>query len=551
MPTTLRELDTLDFSDVGPASRRRVVGLTLLNHPDPSRIGQIGALFPEHPGGKRRISRSEPSFSCVGQDGGEALATPLVSRKNLVVRTARPGEVRVEFEEPSLKARVNGEPLTGAYTCNVDELESGVVIELGAFVVLLLHFVDGSETPAAGSLLGESRAIRAVKDEIRRVADAPTDVLIRGASGTGKELVARAIHEHSPRSGAPFVAVNMAAIPESMGASALFGHVRGAFTGAAQKNDGIFVAANGGTLFLDEIGETPRGLQGSLLRALREGQIQPVGATSTLHVDVRVLTATDAPLESLTEAGEFSLALLKRIDSYTITLPPLRRRRDDIARLFLRFFREQLDQFGEGSRLATSASDRPLLPGSFIGALVRYDFPGNVAELKALAVRTAISVRGSDTFRWDEHLRRVLNTDASALRPLSIAEGPSGSAAERALQPGTASVATATPLETRPSKRPPQSLTDEEIALAMRQAQFKPGAAAKALGVSRAWLFTRLENCEGVRLAKHLSEEELTRVGDALSWSVPAMAESLEVSLHGLRLRLGQLGLRQFDEDSE
>ncbi len=542
MPTTLRELDTLDFSDVGPNSRRRVVGVTILNHPDPRRVGQVGALFSEDPGGKRSISRTEPAFCRTGEDRGEPLATPLVSRRPVVIRTARPGEISIEVDDPSLKVRVEGEALDGSRAFAADRLDAGVVVELGTFVVLLLHFVDTSESTPLGGLVGESRSIRSVRDEIRRVADAPTDVLIRGASGTGKELAARAIHDHSARRAGPFVAVNMAAIPESMGPSALFGHVRGAFTGAAQKSDGYFVAADGGTLFLDEIGETPRGLQGSLLRALREGQIQPVGSTATRSVDVRVLSATDAPLEALTEAGEFSMALLKRIDAYTVTLPPLRRRRDDIARLFFLFFREQLDQFGDAAKLETTALDKPLLPGSFVSALVRYDFPGNVAELKSLAVRTAIGVRGREDFRWDENLRRVLSpsTDPSALRP-----------SEQPRQPAATLPPAVEPTPRRTSRRPPQSLTDEEIAAAMRAASFKPSAAAKALGVSRAWLFTRLEDCEGVRQAKDLTEEELRAAGNQLAWNVDAMAQRLEVSRHGVRLRLGQLGLREPDEANE
>ena len=186
---------------------------------------------------------------------------------------------------------------------------------------------------AGHALIGESPAIVAVREHIARCAPTPSNVLITGESGVGKELVAAAIHAAGPRSGRPFVAVNCGAIPDTLIESELFGHVRGAFTTALTANPGLFVAANHGTLFLDEIGELPFPLQVKLLRVIEDRQVWSVGATKAVPVDVRLIASTNRDLPAEVEAGRFREDLYYRLDVVRLALPPLRERRDDIPRL--------------------------------------------------------------------------------------------------------------------------------------------------------------------------------------------------------------------------
>ena len=182
-------------------------------------------------------------------------------------------------------------------------------------------------------MIGRAPAIVALRDRIRKFAQVNAPVLIRGESGTGKDLVARILHQLGPRREKPFVAENCAAIPETLLESVLFGHVRGAFTGAVRDHDGHFVAAHKGTLFLDEIGDTPLAMQAKLLRALQEGEVRPVGSDKVRRVDVRVIAATNRDLEKAVASGRFRQDLFFRLNVLELWLPPLRERGDDIVLL--------------------------------------------------------------------------------------------------------------------------------------------------------------------------------------------------------------------------
>ncbi|GAB4164430.1 MAG: sigma-54 dependent transcriptional regulator [Geothermobacteraceae bacterium] len=232
-----------------------------------------------------------------------------------------------------------------------------------------------------GSLLGDSPAMQSLHSLVRRMADADAPVLILGESGTGKELVARQLHTQSPRGEGPFVAVNCAAIPADLLESELFGHVRGAFTGATQNRAGKFVQADGGTLFLDEIGEMPPSLQPKLLRALQEKEITPVGG-QTRRVDVRVVAATNRDLDAMVHDGRFREDLYYRIAVLLLRLPPLRDRVEDISLLARHF----LDASERGRGLQ--------LDHECVQALKSYPWPGNVRELQNLMERLAVMAQG-------------------------------------------------------------------------------------------------------------------------------------------------------------
>ncbi len=251
----------------------------------------------------------------------------------------------------------------------------------------LRHVVNQLAGPV--SIVGEAAATVALRDLVARVAPSEATVLIRGESGTGKEVVARAIHDLSARAEGPFVAVNCAAIPETLLESELFGHRKGAFTGADQDREGLFEAAAGGTLFLDEIGEAGAGVQAKLLRVLEERRLNRVGDPREREVDVRVIAATNLPLEEAIRAGGFRADLFYRLAVFPVDVPPLRERLEDLPGL-AGFFLERL-----GRRDTT-------LPAATLQRLRTHPWPGNVRELRNLMERAHI-LAGDGPIR-DEHL---------------------------------------------------------------------------------------------------------------------------------------------------
>jgi DNA-binding NtrC family response regulator len=238
---------------------------------------------------------------------------------------------------------------------------------------------------AFGSLVGVSRPMRELYDQIERAAVAPLPVLLTGETGTGKELIAREIHARSPRAKGPFEAVNASAVSATLAESELFGHVKGAFTGADREHRGVFARASGGTLFLDEIGDMPEALQAKVLRALQEGVVQPVGASAPLPVDVRVISATHQDLAGAIEAGTFRQDLFYRLKGVRLRVPPLRERREDIP-LLADYFLERLGE--------KAGRPMPRLGPDAVTRLLAHGWPGNVRELEQVVTAAAAMARG-------------------------------------------------------------------------------------------------------------------------------------------------------------
>ena len=263
------------------------------------------------------------------------------------------------------------------------------------------------------SLIGKSPQMQRVFDLINKIHSAKTNVLITGESGVGKELVARAVHSEGNRSEGSFVAVNCGAIPEELMESELFGHVRGAFTGATHDTIGLFKKANGGTLFLDEIGELGQGLQVKLLRALQERRIKPVGATDEQEIDVRVVTATNRELEAEVARGAFRADLYYRLNVIELRIPPLRHRREDIPLLIEHFLRR-----------FTAEQDRKIggLTAEAQKALESYDYPGNIRELENIIER-AVTLSGGPLIEVHD-LPLLRQTASTAPQPGSAFEIP-------------------------------------------------------------------------------------------------------------------------------
>lgn len=314
--------------------------------------------------------------------------------------------------------------------------------------------------------VGESQHLRRILADIERLHQfGKTSVLITGESGTGKELVARAVHHHSPRSAGPFVPVNCVAIPGELAESLFFGHMKGAFTGAASDRKGFFELADGGTLFLDEIGDMPATLQAKLLRVLEDGEITPVGSTKSRRVDVRVLSATNADLQAKIASGDFRQDLFFRLARYTVQTPPLRDRTEDLPLLASHF----LEIFATEMGLAA-----PPLTDEAVDTLKGYSFPGNVRELKNVMERALILSAGKPVLR--EHLQLPHEASDKIVKQEVKNHAPGAATAINEI---------------------PLNLEDAELALiqkALEQTGGKVAEAARLLNVNRSRIYRRFPN---------------------------------------------------------
>ncbi|MCI0341747.1 MAG: sigma-54 dependent transcriptional regulator [Planctomycetales bacterium] len=309
------------------------------------------------------------------------------------------------------------------------------------------------------NIVGRSKKMLELFRAVRRVAPSTATILLEGESGTGKELLARALHAESPRKDAPFVPINCSTLPEPLLESELFGHVRGAFTGATSSKKGLFAEAHGGTILLDEIGDLSPAVQTKLLRVLQEREIKPVGGTETIPVDVRVVAATNVPLRAAVEARRFREDLYFRLAVVPLRVPPLRERREDIPLLVHHFLRRHAERAGEPvKRIHPRALER----------LVEYDWPGNVREVENMVERLVLF---SDSFEiTHEEVPRDLFRDE-----------------ERTLVPGDAEFSLG-----RVAERSSRAAERRAILAALDYARGNRSAAAAVLRVSRGTLYRHL-----------------------------------------------------------
>jgi two-component system nitrogen regulation response regulator GlnG len=493
--------------------------LTLISHPTATRAGARLVLDAVVAGREVALSRNGPNFTRPGEPFGHPLSDPFVSRTPIVFSPGERGRLRLRVGEGGTRVLVGEQPLTSR-EFTPEELAVGVPLDLSGRVVLLLHLASSQAGAPRDTLgmVGESPGIRRVREHIQRIADLHVPVLVRGETGTGKELVAQAIHHHGPRKAGPFISVNLGAIPKELAAAELFGAHRGAFTGATRDREGFFRAAQGGTLFLDEVGEAPPEVQVMLLRVLETGELYPVGGHTPIKTDVRLIAATDANLEEHIRDGRFKAPLLHRLSGYEIRLPPLRERREDLGVLFQHFAREELEAIGEAHRLTPrDLYAEPWLPASLAVRLLRFAWPGNIRQLRNLTRQLVIGSRGQPVLRLDPRLAEELDA---------------ASVAEPVMKPPAAA-----------PRRKSTEVTGEELLSALRQHAWDLKLTADWLGIPRSSIYDVIDKHPNIRRAGTLTAEEITRCHQECGGDLDEMVRRLEVSKKALNRRLKELGL--------
>ncbi len=385
----------------------------------------------------------------IGRSADIALTVddPRMSRVHAVFRMDPALGVAVVQDEQSS----NGTFYNGLLLTDKAPVEDSDVVRVGD-TLLVVQEGRGEAPEDSDELKGSSACMTSLRRSIARVAPTELTVLIQGESGTGKELVAAAVHRLSGRAGR-FVALNCSSIPETLAETTLFGHVKGAFSGANQDKKGVFEQANGGTLFLDELGELPLGLQAKLLRVLEDGLVTPVGAERSRRVDVRIVTATNVNLKKAVDDESFRGDLLARLKEWPITLPALRVRRSDIPALLTHFI-------GRSGRLPYEVE------ATAMEAIVLYDWPFNVRELRLIGKRLQVELRAGDTLGL-HHLPMEVQESLDDLR--NTKDGPS---------------------------QAPSATTREQVVSALQRAKGNCSRAAKLLGVSRKTFYRRLDEFE-------------------------------------------------------
>ncbi|MFL6192703.1 MAG: sigma 54-interacting transcriptional regulator [Thermoanaerobaculia bacterium] len=525
--------DPATAGDRRKRARARVPALTILYHPEVARVGERSLLTGLLDDRTVPLSRLEPGFEPPDQPGPRPLADRHISRSPILFsRTAR-GGIEIATGESRTRLAVDGVPVAEATSLTATEVERGVVLQLADRVVLLLHHLPARlqrPTDRFG-LIGDSEGILRVRHDIRRVADLEVPVLLRGETGTGKELVARAIHQASRRRAGPCLSVNMGAIPVSLATSELFGSMKGAFTGSVRDQLGFFQRAHGGTLFLDEIGEASPEVQVMLLRVLESGEVQRVGGPGPQKVDVRLIAATDADLETAIEAGRFRAPLLHRLSGYEIVVPPLRERRDDFGRLFFHFLGDELRAVNETHRLTPPDEEAPLwMPASVVARLARHGWPGNIRQLRNAVRQIVISSRSNETVEIGPQIERLLrDADPPPTEPQPVLN--------------TTSVEVSTTRRKNAEYRSPSEVSEDEVLEALRATRWEVKLAAERLGVSRPALYLLIDKFPNIRKASDLGREEILEARAACGGNLAAMVDRLEVSKKGLLQRMSQLGI--------
>jgi two-component system nitrogen regulation response regulator GlnG len=498
---TIGPLDTLASNSGGLPS---IPAFTIAWHPDVARVGQVAALSDLIEHNAAVLQRDAPVFFKPGSSIGSPIDDRYLSRDPAVIVASQGKGFELRRGPSSTEVELDGAPFTGSRPLTPENLARGLVLTVGRRFVFVLHAVRFpiARSPDMG-LLGSGDAIEEVRRLVLRVAPRQAPVLIRGRSGTGKELVARAIHAQSARATGRFVDINMGQLRPERAAAELFGYEKGAFTGATEANPGAFRAASGGTIFLDEIGFTSSEVQQALLRTLQDHRVQPLGSAQARPVDVRLLAATDADLERLRDDGRILDSFYNRLNTaFTIALPPLHARREDVGLLLTHFLKNALKVSGEESRLSEE-----WLKARTVAAVVMAPLDGNVRTLQGLAEQLAVHGASNPHKVTTEFLARA----EVAVSPLPAAAPAPARAVE---------------------------LSRENLLAALERCGWNQSAAARSLNVSRQAFGRRLDAEPEIRKVIEIPLTSLMREHEDCGGDLEALSRRLGLPPALLRRRL-------------
>lgn len=414
-----------------------------------------------------------------------------------------------------MQVELDGQEIRGNYQLSPEQISNGVIIGLGRAVLLCLHWLTFlPKDNAIDGLIGVSSCIQKVRDQIFQIAPTDHGVLVLGETGTGKEVVARAIHSLSLRKDKSLVSVNMAALNEDLAAADLFGAAKGAYTGAQSTRNGFFQEAEGATLFLDEIGNAPPNTQPMLLRVLETGDYRPLGATKDLSTSARIIAATDQDLYG----GAFNPALLRRLESFVINLPPLRSRREDIGVLIIHLMQ---------SASLANITDKNL-SFTLLTQFATYDWPGNVRQLRNVLKSALLGMANDEPASFSSLIGSPLKQKIY-VRELTT------------IQPVTPS---SIPVRhEKPTRKKLNELTEEDVLTALEENDWNIQSAAQALEISRPSMYKLIEANKHIRRVEKIPHDEIYKTWHAANNNIEQCASLLKTPAEALRRYMRGLGI--------
>lgn len=512
---------------------RPLVGLTIAWHPDATRIGEqfIGTTE----AGNIELSRFTPAFSAVN---GEPLPIGYggISRDPMrLVRDERDG-ITIYPPNSRMVVEINGVEIREPSYFSAEQIEVGIIIGLGRAVFICMHWMRclPKHNPVDGFIGNGSSAIT-TRDLIRLAATNDNTVLLLGETGTGKEVAAQAIHNLSKRSNSRMVSVNMAALNESLAAADLFGASKGAYTGAQNSREGYFSEAQNSTLFLDEIGNTPAAIQPMLLRVLESGEYRPLGATRDAHSTARMITATDQDLYHT----NFNHALVRRLESFIIRIPPLRARREDIGLLICHL----------AQRSDFSQVNLAMIPPALISDMLNFEWPGNIRQLSNVLKRALLSLQLGEYPQLANMVEapKVTVTASAELRKVPTSANAVSPANAETLSSLAASMNGDKLLEKTPESTPQErkklrDLSEQDVVDAMHRHDWTIQYAADDLGISRPSMYKLIDANSQIRRVEQIPSEEIREHLSAVNNHVEQCAARLKTPSEALRRHLKGLG---------